>query len=429
VKKVNLLFTAAGFWLLISCTLSDTGIGSFLEEEGINTRFQQVFEENELMGLSVLFVFDSQTVWEGCFGMADSAREIPVSDRTLYRIASISKMFTATALLQLWEAGRVDLDTDVSRYLGWKLQHPRHAGIPITLRHLMSHRSGIRDGEAYYAFSGAMIQERLDIRELFQPDGKYYADELFSEQAPGTFFHYANCTWGLVATVVEKISGERFDDYCRQHILEPLGMVADFNVAEIDSVDDIAVLYRFREGAWVPQADDYQGERPESRAFEGYRVGQNGLIFGPQGSLRSSARDLSRFMLLFLNDGTWNGHRLLNKETVEMMMAEAWTYDGTNGRPYDDLILSYGLGVHRTLNRDSADIVFPDRKMAGHPGDAYGLLSGLYFDKESGTGIIIITNGGKQITSKGVESAFYKVEEDAYSAAYKYLNKLETEFR
>ncbi len=192
----------------------------------------------------------------------------------------------------------------------------------------MSHRSGIRDCDAYYSFSGNMIPEKLDIQELFLPDGKYFDDEIFAEHAPGTYFSYTNCTWGLVATIVEKVSGERFDNYCRKHILRPLGMQADFNVAEIESINDIAVLYRFKDGNWTAQADDYQGIRPESRAFSGYQAGQNGLIFGPQGSLRSSAQDLAIFAKMLMNDGTWNSHSILKKETVNMMLDNQWTYDG-----------------------------------------------------------------------------------------------------
>ena len=193
-------------------------------------------------------------------------------------------------------------------------------------------------------------------------------------------------------------------------------------------MDDIAVRYRFREGGWVPQADDHQGIRPESRAFEGYEPGQNGLIFGPQGSLRASARDLSRFMLMLMNDGSWNGWRILNKETVDRMLAEEWAFDGMNGNDADRFFHSYGLAVHRTLNNDNADVVFPDRKMTGHTGDAYGLLSGMYFDRTSGTGIVFITNGGRQITDKGVKSAFYKIEEDAYTTAFRFVKKLESKY-
>ena len=414
--------------LVLSCVPTDSSKQSFLEGEGITTVFEQVFEENDLMGMSVLLVYNDDIVWEGYYGLSDSARKIPVTHRTIYRIASISKMFAATALLQQWEKGRVDLDEDVSRYLGWELHHPGHPGVPITLRHLMSHQSGIRDGEAYYRFSRNMIDEKLDIRELFQPDGKYYDDELFADQAPGEYFQYTNCTWGLVASVVEKVSGERFDNYCRENILQPLGMRADFNVAKVDSIDDIAVLYRCREGFWLPQADDYQGLRPQSRAFEGYQNGQNGLIFGPQGSLRASTQDLYRFMLMLMNDGTWNGQRILKKETVDMMLASEWTFDMENGNNSDNFFHSYGLATHRTTNRDTADIVFPDRNMAGHPGNAYGLLSGMYFDRASGTGIIFITNGGKQVITSGKKSAFYRVEEDTYSTAYRYIKKLEAKF-
>jgi len=426
MNKTRLIF--AGLWLLFSCVPTDTGKKSFLEDEGIAASFQQVFEVNELMGMSVWFIYLGETVWEGYYGLSDFERQIPVSDKTMYRVASISKMFAATALLQLWEAGRVDLDTDVSQYMGWPLKHPQHTKVPITLRHLMSHRSGIRDCDAYYNFSGNMITEKLNIKELFIPGGKYFADDLFTEHAPGEFFIYTNCTWGLVATIVENISGERFDNYCRQHILRPLGMQADFNVAEIDSMDNIAVLYRFKEGAWVPQADDYHGIRPESRAFERYKAGQNGLIFGTQGSLRGSARDLSRMAYMLINGGTWNGQNILKRETVEMMLDEQWTYDGKNGNTGSDFFHSYGLAIHRTHLRDSYDMVFPDRKMAGHPGDAYGLLSGMYVDKNSKTGIIFITNGGKQITTKGLRTAFNKVEEDVFTSAYQFLKKLESQF-
>jgi CubicO group peptidase (beta-lactamase class C family) len=414
--------------LLSACGKRDTGQKSLLEHEGIRESFQKVFEQNELMGMSVLLIYDGKSVWEGYFGLADSLRRIPISERTRYRVASISKMVTATALLQLWEAGRVDLDADVSQYLGWPLKHPKHEKVPITLRHLMSHRSGIRDCDAYYNFSGKMIPEKLNIQELFLSNRKYFADDLFADHAPGKYFSYANCTWGLVATVVEKVSGERFDDYCRQHILQPLGMKADFNVAEIDSMNDIAVLYRFIDGKWTPQADDYQGKRPASRAFAAYEAGQNGLIFGPQGSLRASAQDLSRIAFMLMNDGTWNGHRILKKETVMTMLDEQWTNDGNNGDTGGDFFHSYGLAIHRTLNQDSSDMVFPDRRMTGHPGDAYGLLSGLYFEKKSKAGIVFITNGGKRITDKGVKTAFYKVEEDVYATAYQFLKKLESHF-
>ncbi len=101
---------------------------------------------------------------------------------------------------------------------------------------------------------------------------------------------------------------------------------------------------------------------------------------------------------------------------------------GTNGNTGDGFFQSYGLAIHRTLNKDSTDMVFPDRQMTGHPGDAYGLLSGMYFDKDSKTGIVFITNGGKYITNKGLQTAFYKVEEDVFATAFKLSKNLNRDF-
>ena len=138
-------------------------------------------------------------------------------------------------------------------------------------------------------------------------------------------------------------------------------MQADFNVAEIESMDDIAVLYRIKDGKWTSQADDYQGIRPGVKSLPRLPGRSEWLDFGPQGSLRSSARDLAIFAKMLMNDGTWNSHRILKKETVNMMMDRQWTYDGKNGNTGDDFFHSYGLAIHRTLNQDSSDIVFPDR--------------------------------------------------------------------
>ncbi len=131
MSNVRIIFLVfAGLFMFAACGHNDTRHISFLAGEEINTAFQEVYEENELMGMSVLFIYNGNTVWEGYYGLSDSERRIPISDRTRYRIASISKMFAATALLQLWETGKVDLDTDVSQYLGWPLQHPKHKRNP-----------------------------------------------------------------------------------------------------------------------------------------------------------------------------------------------------------------------------------------------------------------------------------------------------------
>ncbi len=378
------------------------------------------------MGMSVALITDGVVSWQGSYGLADEKRQIPVTNNTIFRIASISKTVTAIALMQLWEDSKVDLDVDVSTYLGWKLQHPKHPSTSITLRQLLNHQSGIRDGEGYRAFSREMVDKKLDIRELLTTEGKYFTPDLFADHPPGAYFSYTNCTWGLIASVVELVSGQRFDDYCRENIFLPMDLpTTDFNVTKLISLDSLAVLYRYEDEQWVPQADNYQGIAPPSRAYEGYELGQNGLLFGPQGSLRISTKDLAQFALMFINSGHHDNQQILQKETVDLMLASQWLYDGENGDTWENFFLSYGFGTHQTINQEGGDIIFPDRTMVGHPGIAYGLLSDMYFEREKNSGIIFITNGSKQEYEYGENTSFYQVEEDVFRVVYPYLSELE----
>ncbi len=396
------------------------------DAEGLQTELETVLTKHGLMGMSVALITDGTVTWQGSYGLADAERQIPVTNHTIFRIASISKTVTATALLQLWEAGKVDLDADVSTYLGWRLQHPTYPENPITLRQLLSHRSGIRDSEGYRTFSQKMVSEKLAIRDLFATEGQYFTPDLFADHPPGAYFSYTNCTWGLIASVVEIVSGLRFDDYCREHIFAPMALEAtDFNVAELASLDSLAVLYDYEDEQWVPQADNYQGVAPPSRGYADYELGQNGLLFGPQGSLRISTEDLTQFALTFINNGHHDNQQILQAETVNLMLASQWRYDGQNGDTWENFFLSYGLGTHQTINQPGGDILFPDRTMVGHPGIAYGLLSDMYFEREKNSGIIFITNGSKQKYEYGENTSFYQVEEDVFRVVYPYLNELE----
>ena len=380
----------------------------------LRERLHQVVDKHELMGMAVLLLSDGEVLWQSNYGLANRATNKPVDKNTLFRVASISKTVTATAVMQLVEAGKLDLDQEASTYLGWELKHPQYPETPITLRLLMSHRSGIRDGSGYGPFSRDMIVKQLNIKELLNIEGAYFKEDMFGDTAPGDFFFYTNCTWGLIASIIEKVSGERFDAYCQKHIFQPLDMKGSFNVMHLSSLENVAALYRFKNNQWASQVDDFTKKPPANRAFEGYELGQNGLLFGPQGSLRASAQDLANFALMFMNNGQFNGNRILKKSSVDLMTTNQWTFDGNNGDTWDNFFLSYGLGMHRLTNKDKADIIFDNWEMIGHPGIAYGLLSDLYFDRSKKSGVVFITNGSKKDYAYGTESTFYQVEEDVF---------------
>lgn len=387
----------------------------------LDKALRDVASKNRLVGMSAVVVTDGSADSVFHYGFSDLKQGRKVNDRTMYRIASISKMATAVAVMQLYEAGKIDLDRDVSDYLGFSLKHPRHPEVTVTTRMLLSHTSGLRDGKGYFDFSAEALSpdSPFGIRTLLQNGGKYFTADMWGSEQPGAFFTYANVNSGVLGTLVEKVSGQRFDRYVKQEILEPLGMDGGFNVHEIDGIEDLAVLYRASE----PQADQFDGERP-AKDFSNYRPGRNGLLFGPQGSLRTSALSLARFMKMLMNGGEYAGARILKPETIALMDGAVWTFNGKNGDNYHNLFHEWGLGPHRITGQDGGDRIFGSLPMIGHAGEAYGLISDMYFNREKGVGVVFITNGllDNATFEYGEDSAFYAPEEETFKVVEEYLN-------
>lgn len=354
----------------------------------LDARLKEIMAAHQVIGLSAAIVQGKDISWHGSYGWADIERRIPVRSDTVFRAESISKTITATALMQLVEQGRCDLDGEVGDYLGYRLRHPLYPAHPVTLRQLMTHTSSIQD--VYVDFAVASRSEnppRLDLRELLLPGGRYYTDEMWGAYPPENNgqFEYSNLGAIILATIIEKLSGQRFDLYCRQHIFTPLGMTdTSFNLQDYPQMDQIAVLYEYDEANETFRAsmDNYQGMKPAGVEYSRYIPGTNGAIFGPQGGVRTHAVDLSRFMLAHLHGGAWDDARILQQDTCEYMHAVQWS-----GYSSDRFFCKSGLNFHIT-----EDLV-PNRVLIGHAGDAYGLLSGMYFDKKAGRGVVYLMNG------------------------------------
>lgn len=392
----------------------------------------------DLSGLAAIVYCAGAIRYEGYFGHRfidpdDARRSLPVTPETKFRVASISKTVTALAVMQLVERGLLDLDADVSDVLGWRLRNPHWPDAPITPRMLLTHTSSLRDGEIY-TFPPAMA-----LRDVFQPDSPYYKHgahfagrSIHVDHAPGRFFSYCNLGFGVLGTLIECLTGERFDRYVDHHVLAPLGVDASFNVCSLsaDGLRNLAVLYRRqRDGEWdasapwCAQVDDVRGVRPpEPNGLDAYQPGANGTILSPQGGLRISARDLVEVMKVFTHGGQGRFQRILQPETVAQMLTEQWRFDPArgNGDPYAGLMRAFGLGIHHLTNAPSDGYGASDRLLAGssprlwgHMGDAYGLLSAMWFDPAQDAGFVYVIGGvGRDPeTYKGEYSAFYRWEE------------------
>ncbi len=361
------------------------------------------------MGMSVVAVLGRRVCYSRSFGLANVSRGVPITDATMYRVASVSKSVTATAVMILHDLGLLHLDDDVSGHLGYAVRNPRHPDVPITARMLLSHTSSLTDGGSYDEFLNASYyaDPPPPLAGLLDGASGHGSGGLYMERAPGTRFEYANVNYGILGTLVESITEMRFDVFCRERIFVPLKMNATFNIRDVDDIDTVAALYRKVEGTWTPQMDDYGGVLPPTRDLSGYRPGTNAVIFSPQGGMRASANALATFTLMHMNNGAWNGASVLKPETATLMR-QAQFASGDSEGPEG----SWGLGFRLPARLPGADEAFGEGSVAGHSGEAYGLLSAMYFDASKGTGVVFITNGCGAKLGVREGSGFYAVEEE-----------------
>ena len=184
--------------------------------------------------------------------------------------------------MQLVEQGKINLDEDVSRYLGFTLRNPKYPNKAITSRMLLSHTSSIRD------YPTAYVPFKSNVKSFFTS-----ADCWTASRAPGAWFSYSNLNFILLATIMEKVSGQRFDKYMNKNVLKPLDIKGSFNLRDFSSSDlqKMGTLYRKTKGEadrYYAQMDDRPIELPNAAQQANYRTGTNAGIFSPQGGLRVS---------------------------------------------------------------------------------------------------------------------------------------------
>ena len=347
-------------------------------------------------------------------GLADRATARAVTADDPVRIASISKLVVALGVMRLVERGTLDLDRDVSDYLGWSMRHPGFPDTAITLRLLLSHRAGLLDGDDDYIVPvGERLRDRLEPPRLWDP-----------AHAPGSdWFHYANMNFPVVASVMEAATDERFDRLMAREVFEPLGLKACFNWSGCDPATLARAVVLYRASGEVAR-DDLNGVVPAcpgvpaadgSCDMAGYVPGTNGAIFSPQGGLRISMTDLAKIGQMLLA----GGRGFLSPAAFAQLTRPHWRSDRDNGLGEDGraggVFRAYGLAVHTigTARNEAmpGDDLFGDGlERIGHSGEAYGLRSGLWVDPVGGTGLAFFTTAVPDDEPRGT-SAFTQREE------------------
>lgn len=335
---------------------------------------------------TVVVAFDRESVRPLIVeGLANKEAGRPLEANDPVRVASISKLIMALTALRLMDEGKVDLDRDVSEYLGWQLRSPYHPQAPVTIAHLLSHRAGLSDAGGYNIPLGTSLEAKLADPAAWRDTG-----------APGeAAFEYANLGSPLVATALEAASGERYDRLVERLVFKPLGVKACFNwiLCDADMQARAVTLYRHT-GEVAADGPDrlppaYTIPVAEGQAcdLESYVPGTNASIFGPQGSVRIGMLDLAKIGQALLR-GPDGG--LLQTATFDRLAMSA--FRGQTGQR--ELFCHYGLGLQIVEMRGSAceDSLFgTGQPWIGHPGEAYGLLSGLWFNGSGDQGFVYFT--------------------------------------
>ncbi len=275
-------------------------------QHDIEEEIQQLLTKYDLPSLSACIIKNNDIVWSKNYGYSNLGDGIETDDETIYHIASISKLFIVTAIMQLEEQGKIDLDDDISNYLPITLRHPSFSNTPITCRMLLTHTAGLSSPQGYDGENGMWNQFEPDqgpppsewVPQFLIPSGIYYDHNLWNSVEPGTYEFYSNIGFCVAAYIVEQISGENFRDYCKEHIFVPLNMNnTSYNYKDLD---------------WNKIAIMYNNQHVESHYFDNRVYASGGA--------KSTIRDLSRFATCYMNKGILDGHRILKENTVNKVL-------------------------------------------------------------------------------------------------------------
>jgi CubicO group peptidase (beta-lactamase class C family) len=314
-----------------------------------------------VVGLSVAVVKHNRIIYTQSFGYKNLERSIPLTNDGMFRIASISKSFSATAIMQLQEQGKLSIDQDVSELIGFPVRNPRYPDSIITLRLMMSHLSSINDSQGYFTL------------DAIHPEKNTKWMDAYSNYPPGTKFSYCNMNYNMIGAIIERVSGERFDQYVYNHVLAPLKLSGGYNLDELDT-SRLASIYEYRSdsGRFVLSPGAYASR---TREVANYQLGYSAPLFSPTGGMKISASDLARYMIMHSRQGKNAGKRIISRKSARLMQ--------TPQKPE----------THYAFAIENSDKIIPGQLLWGHTGSAYGLHSAMFFQPDEKFGFVLISNG------------------------------------
>ena len=337
------------------------GADGALSPEGrkhLQTRINAILRRGRAVGASVVICPPDAPADVFHYGYARLNPKMPVTDSTCFRIASVSKLVMSFAALSLCESGQLDLDRDISDYLGYPVRHPHAPDTPVTLRMLLTHTAAITD-DGPYGTRG--MEPGCTLRELLAHPSSWCSARA------GESFHYSNLGAGAAGVVLERAADMPFDDLLRRRVFSPLGIRASYDPRRIVPEDDLADGYSVR-GILPPQLR-YDAARLCARPPDPFDPERDYLIAA--GRMITDSHGMERLIRLLASR---DGMGVLSPASLCALR----TAQGSAGR---------GLNAAFLPN------VFDGFSPVGHQGVAYGMCAELFADPGTGAGVGVMTSG------------------------------------
>ena len=359
---MRFVFTVFFSILCLSC-FSEKRLYS--KYDSLNTRIVGIMNDFKAVGLSVVVVKDNKIVYQHAYGYnpnynKEEARN-PIKKDNLYYLASVSKTFVGTAIMQLVEKGFLSLDDDVNNHLDFIVRNPYFPDIPITIKMLLCHHSSLKNGADYDSFD--------KIRPQFNKDYKSF----YNNYKPGSQLAYSNLGFVLLGAVIEKVSGLRFDQYIMKNIIKPLKLYGSYNMSDLDSNLFVRTYwYSHVSKRFYKQEMTYRNDQEQ---MSHYVPGYSTPALRPADGMVISPDDLAKYMLMHMNKGKYKHYKRILKEESEEQL---WQKQGNS---------VFGLSfVHFLTTIPGADLI-------GMTGGARGIHSSMLFQPEGKYGFVVICNG------------------------------------
>lgn len=354
--------------VLSSCRKDDGEVVSPNTQQEFDSYLANEADAQNIKALSVLLFKGSEVKYEKYLGTPDEVSSAVLNDSHIFLLASVSKTVTATAIMQLYDQGKCNLDDKINDHLPFTVKVP-NSNTDITIRMLLTHTSAIADGDAldgqYFDNQDSPTPLVDFMKDYLTPTGKYYnASQNFYDHEPGTRHEYSNTGSALIAVLVEQLSGMSFNEYCKQNIFKPLEMNNTYW-----RLDETPTSQRVR-----PYDDN---KRLEHYTFTDY----------PNGGLRSTVKDMFKFLSTYANDGMYGSYQLLKASTVKEMLR------------VQNAGIDAEAGLHWFIMNSNNNIW-------GHDGGEKGVATIMGYNPDNKTGALIFTNQGNAELDNMLLSAY-----------------------